>query len=301
MADRLDELSTIDYKANVEYDLNETPGKLTQLSGSMDTYTGPKAQISDRFDDLYLEDKTTRNGDTNNTELGSERRWVNKPPSANVAPMKDRDDQLETKVDLDSPLVKQTAVATRRYHDDMWLAGYYGNAYTGEHGDVAVPFDSNNVVVHGGVGLTYAKLVAAIELMELSDVDIEAEAPVLLITPKQKSDLFNMAEYKSADYMQGYPIARGEVKSILGIRFIVANLGSTKAYKRSSSLTKTSTTRSLPFFVPSGVHRAVWTEFWGKITERDDKQFSKQYYAEACSTMTRLNEAKCYKVECTET
>lgn len=300
MADRLDEVSTVEYKANVAFKLNEKAGKLYPLSGSTGNYSEKSSQIEDQFDDLYLEDKDTRNGDTNNTDLASVRRWVKKPKSANVAPMKDRDDDRETKVDLESPLVNRTAISVRRYHDDKWLEGYFGNAWIGEHGDVAVPFDSNNVITHGGVGITYNKLVDAIELMGLADVDIEEEAPILLITPKQKADIQKLEEYKNADYMQGYPIMRGEIKSLLGIRFVVANLGSVSAYKRSSSLTLDGTTRKLPFFVPSGVHRAVWTEFWGKITERDDKQFSKQYFAEACSTMTRLMEAKCFIVEATE-
>lgn len=300
MADRLDELSTVEYKTNVTMRLNETPGKLFPLCGSSDSYSDASAQLEDRFDDLYLEDKTTRNGDTNNTELASVRRWVKKPKDANVAPLKDRTDSKITRVDLDSPLVMGTATGTRRYHDDMFLAGYYGTAWQGEHGDEAVAFKGANTIVHGGVGLTYAKLVAAIEMMALNDVDIEAEAPIMIITPKQRSNLFGLEEYKNADYMPGYPILRGEVKSILGIRFVVANLGSTRAYKRSSALTLSGSTRKCPFFVPSGLHRAVWTEFWGKITERDDKQHSKQYYAEACSTITRLDEDKCYIFECNE-
>ena len=299
-ATRLDQVSTVSYQANVELALNETPGKLYPTAGSSAMYKSKKSQILDRFDDLYLSDKTTRNGDTNNVEVGSERRWITKPPSANVAPLIDRDDWMQTSVDIESPVVQQTARATRRYHDDMFVEGLLGNVYAGEEGGDLVGFKQANKVAAGGVGLTLPKLIALRELINLNDVDIESEKPIMLLTPGAESSLLQIEEYKNIDYNGDKPLMNGEIKPWMGFRFISVNLGSKKAFPRSADLTKSNGVRSLPVYLPSGIHRGVWEEFFGRVTERDDKQFSKQVYGEACSRVVRLHEDKAYLMDIVE-
>lgn len=303
--DGFDTNRTVDYQKNVGWQLNANPGILYPLAGSTGTYTDVSSQIEDQFaDDFNLEDKQVANGDTNNRDASSERRWVKKPKSANVAPLRDRDAMLGTSVDIDSPLVMGTARGTRRYHDDKFVEGFFGTAWTGEHGDIAVPFKAANCVPVnlGGVdtGLTEDKLMQLSEMYELADVDTEAEQPIVLVTPKQVSDLLRIDRYVNSRYSDSRKLDARELKPYLNLRFFRVNLGSARAYPRSSQLTLSGTTRRLPSFVPSGLHRAVWTEFFGRITERDDKQFSKQVYAEACSTVTRLMEDKCFYIEAKE-
>lgn len=305
MPEAFDVNRTVDYNANTRFKLNQTPGILYPLAGSASPYEGASCQIEDQFDDDFnLQDKQVANEDTNNRDATSDRRWIKKPRSANVAPIRDRDAMLATRVDIDSPLVAGTAKGVRRYHDDMFIQGFFGNAYTGETGDTAVPFASGNYVpvnlTGSNTGLVKDKLIRIAEMFELADVDTEAEQPIMIITPKQKSDLMKIAEYVDADYKDDRPLAMREVKPFQGIRFIVANLGSATAYPRSSALTLSGSTRKCPVFVPSGLHRGVWTEFFGRIDERADKSYSKQVFAEACSTVTRLMENKCYYVECLE-
>jgi hypothetical protein len=127
-------LRTIEFRRAVGFQLNEIPGKLKTLCGSTAGYSSKKAQIEDRFDDLVAQERTTRNGDTNNVDISAERRWIVKPRPQDVAPLIDRDDQLATEIGIQSPVAVQTAKAIRRAQDDRWLQGYYGNAYTGETG-----------------------------------------------------------------------------------------------------------------------------------------------------------------------
>lgn len=298
---------TVDYQANTTFNLNQTPGLLYPLAGSSKDYHDKSSEIEDQFDDDFnLVDKEARNSDTNNRDANSTRRWIKKPKSANVAPLLDRDDAKSTRVDIHSPLVMGTAKGVRRYHDDMFLTGFFGNAWTGENGDVAVPFKSANKIQYnfGGtsVGLTEDKLQALAEMMDLNDVDTEAEQPIILITPKQHTDLLKIDRYVNSRYTETRKLDRRELKPYLNFRFFKINLGKQAAYPRSSALTwdSVNSVRRLPVFVPSGLHRGVWTEFYGRITERDDKNFSQQVYAEACSAVTRLMEDKCYILECKE-
>jgi hypothetical protein len=297
---------TVDYQANVSFQLNSTPGILYPLAGSSAGYSGASSQIEDRFDDDFnLEDKHVANGDTNNRDATTERRWVKKPKSANVAPIRDRDAMLATTVDIDSPLVMGTARGVRRYHDDKFVEGYFGTAWTGATGDIAVPFKAaNKVLVNLGgsaSGLTEDKLIMLSEMYEAADVDTEAEMPIVLVTPRQVSDLMRIDRYVNSRYTGDQKLDRRELKPYQNLRFFRANLGKSSAYPRSAGLTLgAGNVRRLPTFVPSGLHRAVWTEFFGKIDDRTDKAYSRQVFAEACSAVTRLNEDKCFILECQE-
>lgn len=296
--DWADTTRTTDYSLAVSYELNQMPGKLYPLVGSQMNYSDKSCEITDRFDDLYLEEKTARNEDTNSSDVGVVRRWIKKPPSADVAPLLDRDDVKATRVDISSPLAVQTGKAVRRYHDDRWLIGYFGNAYTGETGDTAVPFASGNIIPVNSSGFTKTKLLLLREAMGLLDNDMEQEMPVVLLDVKSETQLLNIEEYTNSDYQDGHPLVRGEIKPWLGFRFVKANLTSPRGFPRGSSLVVPGTDQvSLPAFFPSGLHRGVWTEFFGDIGPRRDKKMSTQIYAEACSAVTRVDEKKCFQMQ----
>jgi hypothetical protein len=301
-------LRTIEYRLAVGYQLNEMPGKLKVLVGSSGSYSDKKVQIEDRFDDLTAQEKVTRNGDTNNVDISAERRWLIKPRTQNVAPLLDRDDLISTKIEVKSPIAIQTAKAIRRAQDDRWLQGYYGNAYTGEDGATAVPFKAANIVAvnqdeGSNLGITLNKLVHMRYLMETRFVDLEEEEPTAIITARQKKDLLKLIQVQSRDYnpQQVLALQNAKVIQFMGFTFINAEIGNAAAYPLASGLTVDgSGYRRVPFFVKSGMHFGMWTDFFGRITERDDKNFSTQIYGETCGAATRVNEDKCFQMLCNE-
>lgn len=289
---------TNSFQLSVEYELNAKAGKLSPLVGGQDTFSDKSVEITDRFGDIYLEDKTGRNEDTNHTDIDHSRRWIKKPKSADNAVLLDRDDVKATRVDIKSPIAVQAGTGVRRYHDDMWIVGYFGNAWVGETGDTAIPFKPANIIPHGNTGFTEDKLLLLREMMNLNDVDIEAEMPIILLDPKSETALLKIEDYKNSDYQDGHPLVRGEIKPWLGFRFVRTNLTSTRAYKRGASLMQPEAgVISLPAFVPSGLYRGVWEEFFGSIDKLPSKKFSWQIYAEACSAVTRIHEDKCYQLQ----
>lgn len=296
-----EEHRNVGYSNAVTFEMRQRPGLLYPMVGSTANYSGQAShRIENRFDELEMERQTGRNEDTNLTDPDSLTRWIKANKARDVAVLLEKNDQKVTEVKLGDPIARQIARAAQRVHDDEWLLGYFGNGWTGETGDTAVPFPSANIVEHGSTGLTKAKLIELQELMMLNDVDFESEMPVVLITPRQRSDLFGITEYVNADYQEGKPLARGEIKPWLGFRFVTFNPDSPKAYKYGGALTKDGTTRSLPAFLPSGLHRGVWTEFYGRMSERADKKYNEQIYGEARSAVVRVNEDLTYLVEVTE-
>lgn len=291
----------IGFSNAVSYELRQKPGILYPLVGSTENYSGQAShRIDNRFDELEMERQAVRNEDTNLTDPDSVLRWIKANPARDVAVLIDKNDKKLTEVKIGDPIARQVAVAAQRVHDDEWLLGYFGNAWTGETGDTAIPFPGANVVQDGGTGLTKNKLLELRQMMATNDVDFEAEMPVILLTPEAETDLFLINEYVNSDYQDGHPLARGEVKPWMGFRFIRFNPDSPKAYKYGGALTKTGNIRSLPAFLPSGLHRGVWTEFFGRISERDDKKYNEQVYGEARSAVVRVNEDKTYLIEIDE-
>lgn len=296
---------TVEYRLAVDFQLNELPGKLRPLAGSTGAYKDKMAQIEDRFDDLLVREVTTRNGDTVNTDIDVERRFIPKPRRQNVAPLIDRDDMLSTKIDLASPIAQQTARAIRRAQDDRLLQGFYGTAYTGETGTTAVAFKSANIMAVDysttgtNTGITVNKLIKMMEMFRAALVDVEAEKPIGILTAKQISDLLKINELRSRDYNPGLSQAlqTGKPGDFMGFRFVAAEIGNTRAYAQGAVLSDAGGgIRRVPFFVPSGLHFGVWEEFYGRITERNDKNHSTQIYAETCGAAVRTNEDKCFQM-----
>lgn len=288
---------TVGYSLRVTSELNATPGKLYALAGTTATYSDTKEEIEDRFGFINLETQQTRNEDTNYVDIDQTRRWIRKPKPADAAMLLGRHDQQSTRVNLKLPSSQAMADGVRRYHDDVFFPGYYGNAYTGEYGDTAVPFTSGNIMAHGSAGITKAKLQAMMKLFDDNNVDTEAEMPILLIDNQGKIDLQNISEYASSDYNDTHPLVRGEIKPWLGFRFIQINLQSTTAYPSASSyVTPSAGVASLPCFVPSGIHRGVWTEFFYDEGVNRSKKAQQQMYVEACSALTRVDEKKCFQM-----
>ncbi|MEB3213164.1 MAG: phage capsid protein [Leptolyngbyaceae bacterium] len=290
--------ANVEYSNNVTATLRAMPG-LHKLAGSTASYSGnSKAKIENRFGRLRMREKSARNGDTNNTDISSLTRWIKPRRMGTVAPLVDIEDQVQTEVELGSPLVKEVAEAAMVYHDDSFVMGLFGNAYEGDGGDTIVPFKSANVVAHGGTGLTLDKLLAVRELAGLNNARTGREAPILLLTPKDETDLLQIAEYKNADFNESRPLVDGEIKPFMGMRFFSINPDE-ESFPDSweNFFADSGVTRRLPMFYPRGMHFGSWIPFIGSNDARPDKDMAEQYWGAAKSAAVRTDEDLVYIVE----
>jgi hypothetical protein len=291
----------VEFRNNVTATLRVMPGMLYPLCGDKGNYSGNKAaRIENRFGRLRMAARGERNGDTNNVDMSSVARFIKVGPSHNVAPLIDRDDMGVTQVDLNSPAVKETAAAAATYHDDQFGIGYFGNGWEGENGDTAVPFKAANVLVHGSAPLNLTKLLAMRQLMLKANAPWMRERPVILLMPEDETALLNIAEYKNSDFNESKPLANGEIKPFMGFRFFSFNPDTDSLpLSFGNYFASGGTVRRLPAFFPSGLHHGIWTEFWGKIEQRPDKQYSEQIYGEARSAIVRTDENLAFILETT--
>lgn len=299
---------TIAYQLKVTNELNQVPGKIMQLfdESNSSMCSGTIKILEDRFDIVNLETQQNRAEDTNYIDVGNSRRAIRKRKPADAAILVGRHDLQSTDVNLEAVPPQRLADAVRRYHDDAFfdpLGGFYGNAWTGEYGATAVPFTPGNIIAHQGGGITKAKLQQLMKLFNDNDVDTETEMPILMIDNQGLIDLQNITEFANWEYSEDRPLARGELGSargFLGFRYIRMNLLSARAYPSApGTIVPAAGQISLPAFVPSGLHRGVWTEFFYRQGENPAKKHQMQQYAEACSAITRVDEKKCFQMVCT--
>jgi hypothetical protein len=305
MAENFAEVArTVEFRGAVEMSLAEDRGLFNPLA-MQGSDPGKAIEITDRFSRLKMQEITQRNGKTVNTEPDVERRWVKKPKRSGVAPLLDPDDEMATKVGLGMPLSEGVADAARAYHDDQWLVGFYGTAWTGEEGATQTPFKSANIIasdvetstVH--TGLTLFKIIRLRKLWR-ARLNKRKDPIFMAITSEEIEDLLSIDKYQNGDYRNTKALEDGEITPFLGINFVPAEIQNAGEYPKGAALAVDSGTgyRKLPVWTPSGMHFHTWLQFAAYNDIRADLHHSEQFAGYACSMAARLNEDKCFQVIC---
>jgi hypothetical protein len=277
----------------------------------MGTYSDKKVQIEDQFDDLTAQEKIARNGDTNNVDISARAPLARQAADAErrsaARPRRPHFDQDRRQVADRDP----DRQGVRRAQDDRWLQGFYGNALTGEDGATVVPFKAANIVAvnqdeGGNAGITLNKLIYMSALMDarFSDEDEDDGERYAIITSKQKKDLLKLIQV-SVEGLQ--PAADPRPAEREGASRSWASPSSSRdrqrqclsARRRADRRRRRLSAACRSSRSPAST-RARGPTSTAAITERDDKQFSTQIYAETCAAVTRTNEDKCFQMLCLE-
>lgn len=242
----------------------------------------------DQVDSIDAVDITSRYQATPVHEPSHARRRVSLIGSV-VNPVLDPNDKVKMIVDPTGSYVMIGSAAMGRKIDDRIIAAATGTAYTGKTGTTAVTLPSTQKVAHGGEGLTIAKWLEGIEILNGNDVD-EDEEKFIIISAKQLTNLLNSTEIKSSDYNSVKALVRGEVDSFLGCKVI-----------RSERLgTDANGDRQVLLFTRTGLGLAISEEVVARIDERPDLNYAKQVYFRMHIGATRLEEEKVVEIACNE-
>lgn len=192
---------------------------------------------------------TDRKGATRVSEVDYDLRWGNRQ-AVDVTQTFAEDDALNlgSLVLPTSPVLMEH---TRAYNKDIDLTAITaasGAVLTGQAGTTSSTLPGTQTIVHGGTGLTIAKLIAARAILDEADIDDDSDARVLTVTPKQITDLLGTTQVTSADFNSVKALAAGQIDSFMGFKFVTFNSGT------NSPLTKVSTTRSCVGWIRGAVH-----------------------------------------------
>ena len=151
-----------------------------------------------------------------------------------------REDKFRTATDITSTIVTAHTAAVTRGQMDQLLGiekkagifriargGLYGIAREGKTPGVGTPLPDEQYLASDGDGLTLAKLIAAVEQLQLADFGIDTDLDPLygLITPKQKTNLLEIAAATSQN-INSFDVKQlesGKPTTLMGVNWIMSN------------------------------------------------------------------------------
>lgn len=230
------------------------------------------------------------------------RRWLVYRDPIETGQYLDNVDKFRQSGQPDSMLVDAHVGAMRRGVDDTIL-GIDENGFVGEGGilgqvvegkrpgGAGVALDAQYKTVHGGAGLTIAKLRAARKKLGLDENDLEFVTPVMAITTNQHDDLLGIVESASANLnmLEQPHIVEGKVKRLLGFNFLEVN-----------RLPKDGTTRSCPVWLKNMVKLGVWQDIKPDMWNDSHARNTPYIHVDAYMDATRIEDLGVHIVECTE-
>lgn len=235
------------------------------------------------------------------------RRWLIRPQGIIDGEYLDKETKFDAAMDPTSPLFKNNIRSVERGVFDALLGvkkeggefvvaggGIMGASVEGKRPDTSVALPAGNTIAHGGVGLTTEKLRSATEAMELQDFGLETDDEIFaLITPKQKTDLLNLAlatktQLNQFDLEQ---IKSGKPTTLLGVTWIFSN----RVPKNSDG------NRLCPIWSKANIVAGFWQDVQGEIWNDPHAQNLPYMMADAYVDAGRAEDAGVRIIECVET
>ncbi len=281
------------YKANV-YHLVQQKGSKLRGAVRIESITGENA-FFDQIGSVAAQLRTSRHSDTPRMDTPHSRRRVSLADYV-WSDLIDKQDKVRMLIDPTSEYAQAAMWALGRSMDDVILAAVDGVAYTGVDGSTQTSYDSNMTVdvqtVWPGVtaadtGLNLAKLIECRKKLAENDVDPDEEVFVA-VNGRQISSLLKDERVVSGDYNSALPLVSGQISKVGGCTLIPCNRIGADGNGDDK----------VPYWTRSGLLMATGQDMTGRISERDDKNYSTQVYASMSIGATRMEEKRVGYIEC---
>ncbi|MEH6358836.1 MAG: phage capsid protein [Pseudomonadales bacterium] len=278
------------FTTNTELLLQEKRSKFAETVATDDHMGNKSAQVVKQFGEVEFQDNTTRNGDTNFSEIEHKQRWVF-PTDGDLALPVDREDDKKMLNSPVSPYVSAMVSAHNRRRNRVFIAAALGDAKTGVNGGTTTAFDTaNQQIAAGASGLTISKLRTAKEIFGGNEMEEEGDRFYIALSPKQRTDLLETTEVTSSDYNSVKALVAGDIDTFMGFKFILHN----------NLLVDGSANRRLVAWSSTAVRMAQWGGLFTRIGERSDKKYLTQVFMQATIGATRTQEKKVIEILCSE-
>lgn len=279
------------FSANVMMLAQQTESRLVNLC-RRETLTGEFGYF-DQYGSVEAVERTSRHADTPMTELPQSRRRVS-AQDWELSDIVDKQDTNRMLMDPQAAIVKAFAAGMNRRKDTVWMAAFFGTAFTGKAGGTSTSFAAANQVavdyVESGSAtnssLTIGKLRRAREL--LMDAEIGEGALNIACSQREINALLRTTEVASADYNTVKALVNGEVNTFMGFTFV--------RVPSARLLVNGSSNRRLPVWHEDGILFAAMEEPITKAAEDPTKGFNTRVYMRASFGATRMEEARCVEI-----
>lgn len=276
MSDQVNTAFVQQYANNVQHLLQQRGSKLRDAV-TTSTATGKAAKAVEQVGAVNAVKRTTRHGDTPLISTPHDARWVF-PVDYEWADLIDDQDRIRMLINPQSPYAVNGAYALGRAIDDEIIGALYATAKTGENGTGTEAWSGQTLTTDDNQKMSLDGLLAAREKLMAAEVDIENDPIYCAISAQQHSDLLNLDQARSVDYVNKKVMVDGVISQFLGINFIVTE----------RLPVDTNNDRRCFMWAKSGMHLCTWNDITTKIEERADKSFATQVYCKGTFGATRL-------------
>lgn len=172
-----------------------------------------------RLGDFSVAERVARNAATSLQDAAHSRRMCT-VKLYDAAVGVDKLDINKMLIEPTNDYVKKLSDKHGQNFDSVLLNALIGSAASGADGSSTTAFDSNNVIAHGGTGLTAAKFHQALRILQGNRVDIMREEVVLITNARGLEDLYAEQTLTSFDYQNKKVLAGKELPSLRGVSII---------------------------------------------------------------------------------
>ncbi len=310
------------FSANVFHLSQQKESRLKSLVRN-ETQNG-KSAFYDRIGLVTAQKKTTRHGDTPQTDTPHSRRRVTLVDYEH-ADLVDEVDKLRLLMDPASHYSIAFGRALGRAIDDEIIAAFGGNSFGGEEGSTTIDWEditSNSTTrdqrlfaVNSGatddVNMNVEALRRAKKILDENEVG-DDQMRNLSQSASQFDSLLQETEVISSDFAVVKALALGQINTYLGFSFTrsqrhkrltadltTANATTGAVYGASVTITATTSRRCFAW-AEDGMLLATASNMKIRIAERPDKSFSTQVFAAMSLGATRLEDEKVVEIICNE-
>jgi hypothetical protein len=204
-------------------------------------------------------------------------------------------------IDPKSPYANAQAMELGRIQDDIIIAAALGDVAIGQSGGTTIAFKDDSRSMNGDgtitdlgtlasagteTDITLAKILAMMTLFNEEDVDADI-AKNWAVSPREIQIMLDITEIGSADFNTVKALAAGKVETFSGFNFFWTN-------RLPLDAASETTTRTIAW-AQDGLILGTAQNITAKISERDDKNYSIQVYAEQSMGAIRLEGAKVHE------
>ena len=249
-----------------------------------------KADHHDRLGSTAAQKMTSRHADTPLISTPHSRRKV-VMEDYNWADLVDKADKIKMLSDPGSEYMTAGVWAMGRTIDDLILTAMTGNATSVSSTDAtsSVALPSAQKIAHGSAGMTMAKLREARKILRAADIDVDEDL-YLAISADKIDDLFaeSGTPIISVDYNEKKPLVEGSISYFMGFNLIhTERLGN-----------DSNDNQQVMAWAKSGVGLSIGQNIETKISERPDKNYSMQVYAQMSLGATRIIDNHIVEIAC---
>ena len=285
MSNQITQAFVRQYRTDVEH-LLQTDGSVLRPYVMWGTYTGEGGRPVNQIGAVTAQKVTTRHGDTPYADTPHASRWVEPQDYEVPADLIDTEDKLRILIDPAGPYQKSHAMALGRSIDQEILDNIFATSKTGPQGGSSEPWNSAYTIAAGGKSLTVAKMKEALRLL-MAARNRRTDRRIMVISSQEHDALLNEPQVINGDYSKEMVLESGMIKRFLGFDIEVLE-----------ELQDDGTDRSIPVWVPSGVHCGMWNDVKSYIDPMPTKRYATQVYSKATFGATRTQIGKIVEIKC---